>query len=85
MSRDYEIKVEAPLPRTWQGRHPTKEDCDTPVKHWEERLDELSPSEPKYPLEQRGVSRVLFLPLHVPYPVFTRHRQTLLFSVVLGL
>lgn len=55
MSRDYEINVEAPLPRTWQGRHPTKEDCDTPVKHWEERLDELSRSGPEYPLEQRGV------------------------------
>ena len=26
----------------------------------------------------------MFLPLHAPHPVFTRHRQALLFSVGLG-
>ena len=55
MSRDYEIKVEAPLPRIWQVRHLTEEDYDTIVKHQEERLDELSSSGPEYLLEQKGI------------------------------
>ena len=49
------MKVEAPLPRTWQVRHLTEEDYNTVVKHQEERLDELSSSGPEYPLEQKGI------------------------------